>query len=350
MATLTEAAYYARRTINWAILALILYGIFRILWGIAVVSWLYFFPPKPQPPNFLFGRLPAIGFPHASPSAQLTFTLDTIEGGIPAASESASVFFMPKPQASLLAIPKTQEFAKRLGFETTPIEETKTMYRFLDASTSLRRLRYDIVSNNFILRYEFDKDPQLFLQRNIPTPGAAIAEAKSMLQTLNLFVPDLADSTIKATFLKHADNAFTQTTSMSRADAVRVDFFRRHVAKTPVFTPYPNEGQVTFIFSGSKDADKRILELRYAFWSIDYETNATYALKSGTAAWEELKQGKGYIARLPSNGKTNAVVRNVFLGYYDSFDPQTYLQPIFVFEGDYDFLAYVPAVTQEWIR
>ncbi len=49
--------------------------------------------------------------------------------------------------------------------------------------------------------------------------------------------------------------------------------------------------------------------------------------------------------------KTNAVVvRNVYLAYYDSFEPQTYMQPVFVFEGDDNFQALVPAVSQEWIE
>jgi len=39
----------------------------------------------------------------------------------------------------------------------------------------------------------------------------------------------------------------------------------------------------------------------------------------------------------------------VYLAYYDSLDPQTYLQPVFVFEGDDDFLAYVPAVEAAWV-
>ena len=48
MATLTETAYYTRRTINWAILVLICYIIIRLLWsGIAAV-WLEIFPPKPR--------------------------------------------------------------------------------------------------------------------------------------------------------------------------------------------------------------------------------------------------------------------------------------------------------------
>lgn len=350
MANLTETAYYTRRTVNWAILAVILYIILRITWSIFVVLWLYFFPPKPTPPNFRFGKLPAVKFPEpaASPSAQFTFRLETIEGTVPTASEAATVYFMPKPAANLLALTKTQEFAKRLGLNPKPIEETKAIYRFEDDTTQLRRLRYDIVSNNFILRYGFEQDAGLFIERNVPSVDAVVAETKSMLQTFGLYGTDLAKGTNKVSFLKLVGDKLVPTTSLSQADAVRVDFFRQNVGGLKLFTPYPDEGQVVLIFSGSKNNKKKVLQFAYTLWTIDSETSGTYALKNSTAAWEELKSGLGYIARYPTNTATNIVIRQVYLGYYDSFDPQMYLQPIFVFEGDNGFLAYIPAVVPEW--
>lgn len=348
MATLTETAYYTRRTINWMILSVILYIILRIVWTVFVASWLYFFPPKPPAPNFRFGKLPAIKFPEASPSAQFTYRLETIEGNVPAASGSATVYFMPKPAANLLALTKTQEFAKRLGLNPKPIEETKAIYRFEDDTTTLRRLRYDIVSNNFILRYGFEQDTGLFSERTLPGVDAAIAEGKSMLQTFTLYGNDLVKGTNKVSFLKLVGDTLVPSTSLSQADAVRVDFFRQNVGGLNLFTPYPNEGQVVIIFSGSKNAKKKVLQFAYTLWPIDYETNGTYAIKESAPAWEELKSGRGYIARTPTNGTTNIVIRQVYLGYYDSFDPQMYLQPVFVFEGDNGFLAYVPAVSAQW--
>lgn len=349
MATLTETAYYTRRTINWAILAVIFYIILRIFFVILVALWIYFFPPKPPAPNFRFGKLPAVKFPESSPAAQLSFTLETIEGKVPAASNSAAVYFIPKQAANLLALTKTQEFAKRLGLNPSPIQESKNIYRFDDDTTQLRRLRYDIVSGNFILRYGFEQDTGLFSERSLPVVDAGVAEAKSMMQTFNLYVPDIARGASKAIFLKLVGDKLVSTTSLSQADAVRIDFFRQAVGSMRLFTTDPDEGQIVFIFSGSKNNKKKILQFAYTLWPIDYETTGTYALKPSALAWEELKAGKGYIARYPINANTTATIRQVYLGYYDSFDPQMYLQPIFVFEGDNNFLAYVPAITPEWI-
>jgi len=350
MASLTETAYYTRRAINWGILAIIAYIVLRISWSVFITVFLIIFPPKPPPPNHAFSVLPALKFPkQASPAVQLTFRLETIQGSLPKASESANVYFMPKTPANLLALTKTQDFAKRLEFDPTPIQETKNIYRFDDPELPLRKLRYDIVSNNFILRYGFEQDTGLFLEKNLPLEPAALAEAKSLLQTYNLYPDDLAGGTSKASYLKLQAGRLIPTTSLSQADAIRMDFFRKSIGKTPVFTPYPDEGQVATIFSGSANSKKHILQFAYTFWPIDYATIGTYGLKTTSLAWQELQSGGGYIARYPTAG-TNVVVRNIYLGYYDSFDPQTYLQPIFVFEGDGGFLAYVSAVAPPWVE
>ena len=82
------------------------------------------------------------------------YQLQTIEGSVPIASETANVYFMPKKGANLLALSTAQAFAKRLGFTTTPVPEptSKNIYRFDDLTIPLRHLWYDIVSTNFIIR------------------------------------------------------------------------------------------------------------------------------------------------------------------------------------------------------
>ncbi len=344
MASLTQTAYFARRTINWAIIGVIAYILLRIFWSIFIAVFLLIFPPKAPPPNHLFGKLPPLVFPQtATPSAKLTFQLQTIEGTVPKASESATVYFMPKTAPNLLGLNKAQEFASGFNFDATPVQENKNIYRFNDAELPLRRLRYDIVSGNFILRYAFEQDPTIFSVKNLPLPEAGISEAVNLLQSHRLYTDDLAGGTNEVSFLKLSGSQLVGTTSLSQADAERIDFFRKPIGNTPVLTPFPDQAPVSIILSGTPNGKKRIVQFAYTFWPIDYETTATYGLKTSSQAWEELQAGSGYIARYPSDGG-GAVVRNVYLAYYDSFDPQTYLQPVFVFDGDNGFRAYVPAV------
>ncbi len=351
MSSLTETAYYTRRIINWSILAVIGYVILRMMWGVGVSVYFTFFPPQAPPPNHAFGNLPQLSFPisQASPSGQVIYQLQTIEGSIPSASASANVYFMPKKGSSLLALSTAQAFAKRLGFVTTPIPESsnKNIYRFDDAGNQLRHLWYDIVTTNFVIQYDFQRDTGIFLNSKVPSMQEAKAEARNLLQTYNLYPADIAGGEIRVTYYKVSESALIPVTSQSQADAVRVDFYRPNIASTPVLSGTPS-GPISIVFSGSGNNKKRVLNFTYSYWPIDYQTVATYALKTSAQAWQELQAGGGYVLKYP---KTPLVtIRSVYLAYYDSVTPQTYLQPVFVFSGDDGFMAYVPAVSPEFVE
>jgi hypothetical protein len=322
------------------------------MWSFFVALWIYLFPAKPPPPNHAFGKLPHLIFPvpSSSPSAQLTFTLQTISGSLPQASNSARVYFMPKSSANLLAINNTQTFVQRLGFNITPIQETRTIYRFNDSEFPLRKIRYDIVSNNFIMRYGFEQDTSLFTEGTLRNPDTIQQEAISYLRNNSIFHSDFVHGTQKITYLKLVGNSLVPVQNLSQVDAMRVDFFRGSVRKFSLATPNPDEGQIQLLFSGSKTPKKHILQLTFTYWPVDEGTYATYTLKPIADAWQELQNHSGYIARYPTNGNMTAVIRNVYLGYYDSFDPQTFLQPIYIFVGDYGFTAYVHAISPEWVE
>lgn len=350
MATLTETAYVTRKIIYYFVLAVISYIVIRLLWGFIAFFWTMIFPPKPPLPNQAFGKLTQLVFPQKDEQGiKFTYTLETIEGTLPEASSSATVYFMPKKAANLLALTKTQAFAERLGFATEPVQENKNIYRFNDPNYPLRTLRYDIVSDNFILRYAFEQDPSLLFEKDLPITQTALAEGRGLLQSYGLYNENLEKGNSRVSFLKLSGNRLIETTSLSQADSVRIDFFHRNIGNTKVVTPIPNEGLAVIIFSGTRLFQRRILQLAYTYWPIDYETTATYPLKASSVAWQELTNGKCYIAQYPTKG-TQVVVRNVYLAYYYSFDPQMYLQPVFVIEGDNGFIAYVPAVSPEWVE
>lgn len=349
MASLTVTAYHTRRAINWGILGLVAYIlIFQLGWNIFAAIWTMLFPPPPIPPNHAFGKLPAIKFPQASGSAEFQYRLETIEGSIPTASESAMVFFMPKNSTNLLSLTKAKEFANQMEFTGEPIQETKYIYRFTDTQEPLRYMIYDIMSKNFVLRYAYQQDPSLFTQRDVPLPNTAISQAEGTLQTYQLMPPDSSAPTIR--YLKFVGDTLVETTSHSQADALEVNFFRNPIADTSIFFPNPQQGPIRFIYSGSLLAKKRLLEFSYDYWPIDPLTNATYSLKTSIQAWTELQNGLGYVARYPKGDRKDVIIRKIYLGYYDSLQSQTYLQPIFVFEGDNGFIAYVPAISPEWIE
>lgn len=349
MTTLTSTAYYTRKGINITILLVIGYILLKIFWSVFVTAYLAFFPPKPPPPDYKFGKLPALVFPTptGSPPGPMTYRLETIEGYVPHASDAANVFFIRKNPATLQGLPSAIEFAKRLSFTSDPVQDSKYIYRFTDPMMPLRSIRYDIVSHNFVLKYAYDKDLAIFADRNTPSVATAKNDAHNFLQLLGLEPKDIAEGSVNVSYLKMSGDKLVPAVSISQSDAVRLDYFRASIGDMKLMTPFPDEGPVSFIMSGSKDLKKRILQASYTYWTVDQETVGTYSLKTSTTAWTELQQGQGYIAKYPKSG-TQAVIRRVYLAYYDSFEPQSYLQPIFVFDGDDGFLAYVPAIDPAW--
>lgn len=352
MASLTQTAYQTRRVINWTILIVILYFIGKLILSFLIAVWSFLFPQRPPPPNHGFNKLPAIAFPAPTtqPATPLTYTLETVSGGLPSASESARVYFMPKTAPNLLAISRAQEFARNWQFDPTPYQESRTVYRFDDLQYPLRKLRYDIVSNNFIMKYGYEQDTGLFLTGTIRDPNLAEKNAVRFLDSKDLYVNDFVNGTSNVTNLRLVGNSLIPVENLSQTDAMRVDFFRSSVNTLGVVTPHPDEGQIRVTYSGASDPKKQQLEVIYTYWPIDYQTFATYSLKPVSQAWQELQDGKGYIAKYPTNRSQNAVIRNVYLAYYDSFEPQTYLQPVYVFQGDHNFTAYIHAIPQEWVE
>ena len=75
----------------------------------------------------------------------------------------------------------------------------------------------------------------------------------------------------------------------------------------------------------------------------------SYPLITGDEAWNKLVSGQGYIANPPKTG-SQAVIRRVTLAYLDLYLPSGYIQPVYVFEGDEDFVAYVPAIVDAWLE
>ncbi|MEK7166517.1 MAG: hypothetical protein AAB874_06950 [Patescibacteria group bacterium] len=348
MATLTETAYYARRIVNWSIVGFIGLIVLRIALGLTLDAIGRAFPPPSLKPNYAFGKLPAQTFPaSASASGELTLTLQTISGSLPIASDAARVFFMPKSKPNFLSLSKSQTLVGRIGFTDTPRQIGETTYRWIDTRYPLRSVEVDIVTNHFKIRYAYEFDLALFAERQIPSESEAIQETSNFLQTLALNIPDLDKSKTAVRYLKLIGNTLVPTTSQSQADAVTIDYFRRAYFEMKVLADKPEESLISITLGGSKRSEKRILSATYNYWPIDTQTVGVYALKTSRAAWEELTLGNAYFAKLPS-AKTQIAITNIYLAYYDSANPQLFMQPIYVFEGDPQFAAYVPAITTEW--
>ena len=106
-------------------------------------------------------------------------------------------------------------------------------------------------------------------------------------------------------------------------------------------TAEPNKGIIWGIMSGN--AKGRLVKLENMYFPVDYVSVETYPLKNVQIAWQELVSGSGFIASI-DQGISEVIVREVTMGYFDSYEPQKYAQPVYVFKGDNNFVGYVAAV------
>ena len=350
MATLTETAYYTRR--GFLLGAIVIIGLIVLKISLTITGniWRKFNPPSPPPPTVAFGKLPKLVFPANSSAAgkKLSYTLEAIQGGLPKLATVSKVYFMPKESANLLALDRAKEKAQKMGFRSSAVKVTETIYRWNNQLIPPTTLDIDINTGGFHLKYPYETDQSLLTAKSLPTNQQAAQEAKSFLINNGLLTDDLATGSAEFDYLRFNPPTLTPAISLSEADLIRVNLFRANLDDLKIFPPNPRESSVFLLFSGSREMGKRIIEIDYNYFPIERQTFATYPLKPIAVAWQEVQDGKSYLANLGQNEQGQITIRQVYLAYYDSKDPQNFLQPIYVFEGDRNFFTYVAAVDPKW--
>jgi hypothetical protein len=346
MASLTHISIVTRKTIRYGIYSVIAIILLRVVILTGVKIYRHFFPEPPPPPTVAYGKLPPLPFPQVTRPGGITFTLETPEGALPKFSGQAKVFFMPKISTQLLSLDTAKQKASLLGFSPDGAEVTETVYKF-NHPKAPAELQLSIVSGVFSISYNLVTDPSPLEKRPI-APEVAASKVRSFLSSANVLPEDLTGAT-KSEYVKIQDQKIVSAISLSDANFVKVNFFRKDYEKFPSLTPEPNKGNVWFIVSGASEKEKMIVAGEYHYFPVDETNSSTYHIKTSQEAWDELSKGGGFIASLGDNKEgQNIKIRRVYLAYYDSGVAMDFYQPIIVFEGDRSFVAYVPAVTSDY--
>lgn len=346
MASLTQVSITSRKIIRYGIFFVIFLIVARILFGIGSAVYRKFFPAPPPPPTVTFGKLPKLPFPQKD-KVNLTYSLETPEGGLPILPTQSKVFFMPKLAPNLLSLDVAREKASSLGFLPTEQAVSQTIYRFSHKDTP-SILEMNIVNGNFAISYDLKADPSP-IERKPPAPEVAAAAVRSYLSSADLFPEDLTGPTANE-FLKIETDKFVGALSLSDSDLIRINFFRKTYDDLPSLTSEPNKGNVWSIVSGAREREKQIIATEYHYFPVDEGKFSTYPIKTSQAAWDELNAGGAYIAAVGGNSEGGKVtIRRIFLAYYDAGVYTEFLQPIIVFEGDNGFVSYLPALTADYI-
>lgn len=348
MASLTRASFLARQGVKYGAVVFVLIIILRSLTGAFRAYWRSTHPLPPPAPTVAFGQLPKLDFGESKPRPQKEFVLETISGGLPELSSQAKVYFIPALESRFLALENTNQIAKNLGFASSPEKVSNDLYRYKNEKSNTT-LTINPLTKTFLLSYPYLED-QTLTTLALPLEQALVESALSFLENLRQKIPDLTGENAQVSLWQIKDKKTVPGISISEAHLAQIDFFRAPIEdQYPVLPRTLDQANVSFVLSG--DTGKRkIVEARYTYFFVDLEKAATYPLKPLGQAWEELKQGQYHLARFNTGVEEKTIpIRNVYLAYFDPHYPTNFLQPIFVFEGDYGFTAFVSATSVEWV-
>lgn len=347
MTNLTETGKLARNFIKYGSVAFFIFILAFV--GFKV----YQARPKPAAPivpKVEFGKLPKIKLPQEEKRPN-SLILQTIHGDPPIATAVAYVYKTEEKIPNLIAGKQAQKFAESLNFFSEPTNNNNNIYVFSDIDYPARSLTYNVINGIFKLEYNLSQDSLPLTGNFLPTdPRRAANEAVSLLSFLGKLNQQLSAENTKIVYLDFINNEYVETLNTFSAKLVRIDFFRTPINEYEIKTPQKNKSSVYVILSGNRVEQERIIAINYDFYPIQKNILSTYPLKTSQAAWDELLAGGGFVANLGEGNDIQVYVRDGYIAYYDSGEYQKYLQPIFVFTGDREFEAYVPAIDPVWVE
>lgn len=349
--TLTEISFYSRKYMPFFI---ILCFFIIIFFYIIKLTFIYLSPTSQQQQvariNPIYGVIKKPIIQTGSPSADLEYVLDTIEGQPMTATETAKIFTLPPSVTRLKYIQQIYLMAQAIGFDTEMYKHTLvgTDAIFDDGK---QKMTIDIASFNFVYELdmkELDKE-EFFGNNQLPSEKEIEDKAINFINAVGRYPQELAQGKRNLVYITYLvdTNELKPAPENETTNMVEVDFYRSDIDDVSIISPKYFNSQNYVIIAFGKDSF-RIIKAQIKFFEKSSEQYGIYPVKSGAVAWEQLKANKGVIVNKESN-KTMINIKKMFLGYYDPDVYQEYLQPVYVFLGEDNFVGYVPAVDDKYL-
>lgn len=359
--TLTEAVYYIRKIVPMAILGGIFLVILFILFKIVELSrpeTSFVATPTAAP---AYGQLQPPNLKEAQKAPKnITYTMNTIEGVPLTATTSARIYFVPKKSPGLSFREKAGVIAKALNFEegttTSRYDQSTETYTLVDRA---KRLIVDIDTFNYTYTQDFDLETKKkILDVKIPTEEIIKSKAQDIVRSLGRYPPDIAQGTQAISYIAYKEaSGSAQTTAdvvqdPRTANMVSVEIFPAKInelnAVTESYVSSPN--RVIFI---PQEADKDfVVKAQIKVFEKQEDQFSVYPLKTGVQALQDLRDGKAWIVQGGNYLLENSTigVTSMQTAYLVPDAYTQYIQPVYVFIGDNNFIAYVPAILDTWMQ
>lgn len=324
---------------------------FGIIIGIFLIFKLFFFvknivaPSPPAPPSVSFGKLPAPYFAQGI-KRDFTYSINTLSGELPIFSDRTNAYKMTPSEPNLLAVKDASDKVASLGFDPNPEILSDSVYRWRGTDSLSKILIMNVNIVQFSLSSNFISEPNILSANNLPTQTDATGLAKDFLTTLNYFPSDIDENKTQTKLLKISSGVILDASSISTTQLITVDFYQKSVNQMPIVYPGGKSSSMNLTVGGGENR-AQVVDARFFYQSVSNQS-ATYPIKTAQQAYSELQKGNAYVASVDPN-VLKITINKVYLAYYSPGRSQDFLLPVVVFEGNNDFIAYVSAVTGEWI-
>lgn len=367
---LVSVSYFVRRSINilalFSIVAIVIVLISPITKTIARTI----FPPKDLP-TVAYGKLDKLSFVSKLTGVEPPkYVLNTKTGRLPADLQTKMTVYKYKEAGlSFEAGKKAQEDALVLGYSP------KDLITDLKGDSYAWRnpiyggvLEIEINSKAIRLLTPLARIGLLYPSGGL-TKTQASKVATDLFTQLNRFDDPLYQNGTQNIVLgRWRGTQVVETISTLEAQIARVDFFRA-INDFPILGPDAKKGMLhAFVkIPGNKQDPLNYPQVEAYYWELDEESTATYPIITVQQAWNQVSTGAGIVSNITSKTQSpfeeaeqvevkEVIVNDIYLAYYDNTSAQKYLQPIYVFEGNYNaakgeagtITIYYPAIPLEY--
>lgn len=314
---------------------------------------------KPSAPqlaiNPVFGSIKKPDFEEALANKKYEFILDTINGTYPETTKSAAVYFIPEPKSTLAYLAKIESLARSFNFDTSVYEPQTLSEQWIKYEDQSRVLEINIVSSHFkyyhksgpVLESLVEATPEA---RFILLENQFIEKARQGMVQREAYPTHLATGTNNPVYQSY-DTALNRFVAYKEEEpypkAVRVDFFRKDEAIN-IISPLYFSSQ-NFAILAPLNYSSEIVEMQFTSFAKLDEEPGIYPLLTSEEAFQKLQEGQASVISIKEEVIEPIKIRSIELGYYDPLTYQPYFQPIFVFLGSDNFVAYLPAIRDEYL-
>ncbi len=336
------------------IVILVLLTIYFSIRLLLIVTSLETTTPKTTTPtiaiNPIFNKIKPPRIIEAGTSGNFTYVLDTLDGttNVENATTAASVYFFKKPAATFGFLDEIYTMAKTVDIDTD-ITKHVLKDRIAQFDDGRKKLEIDIDTFNFSYEYYLDRDEELF-NRELGNLGTQVdSVATNFLGKMGKYNRELAQGKRNTIYLRYEKDTRKINTleAAEGANMVELDFYRPDIGMYPVVTStYFNSPH--YVMVAPKGNQTHVVRAKISYFETATDQVGVYPLRTGDKALEDLKGGKGLVISSPQpDGEVK--IKKIFLAYYEPDFYQEYMHPVYVFLGENKFVAYVLAVTDEYL-